>query len=132
MHRIDKLKNGKFPYVMGHPEAILSTELWTIFKGKPWQSSRIFIVVDECHCVVKWGGSFRPAYLEIKKLKSVFPHSNVLALTATATKSLMKEVIVHLHMKNPTVIADNMDRSNIYIQMIRLEVSKKSAVEIFA
>ena len=44
-------------------------------------------VIDEVHCVSKWGQSFRPDYEQLSKLKYLFPNSNIVGFTATADKT---------------------------------------------
>lgn len=51
-----------------------------------------FIVVDEAHCISQWGYDFRPPYLEIYKLREVFPEIPILALTATATPRVVQDI----------------------------------------
>ncbi len=50
------------------------------------------IVVDEAHCISQWGYDFRPSYLQINKLRSLFPEANVLALTASATPEVAADI----------------------------------------
>ena len=50
-----------------------------------------FITVDEAHCISQWGYDFRPAYLDIASLRAVC-HVPVLALTATATPQVVKDI----------------------------------------
>lgn len=50
------------------------------------------IVVDEAHCISQWGYDFRPSYLQINKLRSLFPDANVLALTASATPEVAADI----------------------------------------
>ena len=70
-------------------------------------------VVDECHCVSKWGRQFRDSYLGLGKLKLLFPSVPMLLLTATATKSTREDVMGILKLNNPVVIAAPMNRENI-------------------
>lgn len=51
------------------------------------------IVVDECHCVCQWGYDFRPAYLDLPKLRELLPDVPLLALTATATPAVVEDII---------------------------------------
>ena len=105
-------------YVIGHPEQFLSNESIKLFNTSIFQSRDIYIVVDEAHCVVKWGHDFRPMYRSIKKLRALFPKANVLALTATATPTLQVGIVKGLGMSaNTAVIAASVDRQNIELSV---------------
>ena len=54
------------------------------------------IAVDEAHCISQWGHDFRPAYRTIKVLRTLTPSSPVIALTATATKSVIQDIVEQL------------------------------------
>ena len=78
-------------------------------------------VVDEAHCVSKWGREFRTDYLNLKILKQKFPKLPILALTATAPNKIRDDVINQLGMKNTVFFRSSYNRKNLYI-----EVRKKS------
>lgn len=76
------------------------------------------VVVDEAHCVSAWGHDFRPSYLRIADAIQRLGAPPVLALTATASPAVRQEIVEHLRLRTPLVIASGFDRPNI-----RLEVS---------
>ena len=50
------------------------------------------IAVDEAHCISQWGYDFRPSYLKIAEIRALKPDTPILALTATATKKVVKDI----------------------------------------
>lgn len=72
-----------------------------------------FLAVDECHCISQWGYDFRPSYLNIKKLRTQYPKVPILALTATATKHVLNDVVRELAMEAPRIIVKSFARANL-------------------
>lgn len=82
-----RFRQSYYRFVIGHPEHILKT-VFDIFKNLCWQEKVTYIIVDEAHCIEKWGNDFRKDYKKISQLRSAFPLSRVLALTGTATQKM--------------------------------------------
>lgn len=76
-----------------------------------------FFVIDEAHCISQWGHSFRSEYRKLSILKEIFPECPVIALTATATRDVEKDIQVQLSMSNPTHIKGSFDRPNLTIRL---------------
>lgn len=77
-----------------------------------------FFVIDEAHCISQWGHSFRPDYRQLSLIKNTFPDKPLIALTATATPAVERDIIKQLMMSNPLMIKGSFDRPNL---MIRIE-----------
>jgi ATP-dependent DNA helicase RecQ len=79
------------------------------------------ITIDEAHCISQWGHDFRPAYLKISNLKTHFPKVPFLALTATATPKVKKDIINELGLKDPKVFEKSFARENIAYMVFEVE-----------
>lgn len=75
------------------------------------------ITIDEAHCVSEWGHDFRPEFLEIAGIRRQFPGAVCLALTATATEHVRKDIIQNLGLKEPDVLISSFDRPNIFLNV---------------
>ena len=75
------------------------------------------IIIDEAHCVSNWGHEFRPSYLQLKQLKSIFPQIQVVALTATATPKVQIDIIKQLNMQNISIHKQSFVRPNLSYQI---------------
>lgn len=99
--------NYKFLYIS--PER-LDTE---IFRTKLRKMHISMITVDESHCISQWGYDFRPAYLKIAEIRELLPDIPVLALTATATPEVVKDIQARLHFRHKNVFRMSFERNNL-------------------
>ena len=99
--------NYKFLYVS--PER-LGTEL---FQRKLKKMQICFITVDESHCISQWGYDFRPAYLRIAEIRQLLPGVPVLALTATATPKVVKDIQFRLGFQHENTFRMSFERKNL-------------------
>lgn len=74
-----------------------------------------FIAVDEAHCISEWGQDFRPSYQNIRSFRAAYPGLACLALTATATPKVLKEITDRLELKNASIYRKSFRRENIKI-----------------
>ena len=99
--------NYKFLYIS--PERIASDLFLTKVKRIPVK----LITIDEAHCISQWGHDFRPAYRRIKELRTLFPTVPVLALTATATPEVVKDIQQQLSFREENCYSMSFERKNL-------------------
>ena len=99
--------NYKFLYIS--PER-LDTE---IFRIKLRSMKVSMITVDESHCISQWGYDFRLAYLKIAEIRDLLPGVPVLALTATATPEVVKDIQSRLKFREENVFRMSFERKNL-------------------
>ncbi|KAJ3440109.1 atp-dependent DNA helicase q-like 4a [Anaeramoeba flamelloides] len=86
-------------------------------------------VIDEAHCVSQWGHDFRPDYSKMKILKQSFPKVPILALTATATESVKKDIIRSLGIQNCLIYTQSFNRANLIYEVRKKESKGKVVVQ---
>ena len=70
-------------------------------------------VIDEAHCISEWGHDFRPDYLSLSALVTLFPDLPVAAFTATATHLVQQNILDKLALRNPLIVRASFDRPNL-------------------
>ncbi len=71
------------------------------------------IAIDEAHCISQWGYDFRPSYLKIAELREHTDSAPILALTASATKVVIEDIVDKLNFKEPNIIRGSFARTNL-------------------
>jgi len=88
------------------------------------------IAVDEAHCISQWGHDFRPAYRNIKTLRTLCPHTAVIALTATATKHVIKDITEQLGFLGPKIFKSSFFRPNLSYHSMTIEDPKHKTISL--
>lgn len=77
-----------------------------------------FVAIDEAHCISEWGHDFRPEYRRLRPIiNAINPKLPVIALTATATVKVQKDILKNLEILDATVFKSSFDRANLYYEV---------------
>jgi RecQ family ATP-dependent DNA helicase len=71
------------------------------------------VAIDECHMISEAGFNYRPTYREVGKIREQFPAIPIVAVTATATASVEKDIIKQLQLRDPLVLRSSFNRPNL-------------------
>jgi ATP-dependent DNA helicase RecQ len=106
---LDNAKFGGIEFLYVSPERIQTR----LFQERVKQMNVGLFVVDEAHCISEWGHDFRPSYKQISLLRQMHPEVPMMAVTATATKEVVADIISSLNLKNVQFFEAPFERSNI-------------------
>ena len=81
------------------------------------------IAVDEAHCISEWGHEFRPDYRNLRQLHEDFPSTPVIALTATATERVRRDIIDQLALHQGETFLSSFNRENLHYSVLPKEGS---------
>lgn len=106
---LDNAVLGDYKFLYISPERIGTT----LFQTKLKSMNVCMLVVDEAHCISQWGYDFRPSYMNIVKIKEYLPNTPILALTATATSTVVSDIQTSLQFKEKNVFRKSFERQNL-------------------
>ena len=124
---IRRLGEGRMDIQFVTPEKLENVEVLDAFR----KAGVSLFVVDEAHCISEWGHDFRPAYLTLSKAVEALGHPTVLALTATATPHVTRDIQERLHFRGASqVVRISYRRENLILSAreFRGEPEKLSAL----
>ena len=107
---------GKYKLVYVAPERF---EMFS-FKQLLQQEKISLIAVDEAHCISQWGHDFRPSYLQLaQEIKALPQRPAVIALTATATPQVAKDIESSLEIPANNKVQTGFARENLAFQVVK-------------
>ncbi|MGJ9385100.1 DNA helicase RecQ [Salipaludibacillus sp. CF4.18] len=114
--RIQGIQQGTYPLVYVAPERLESASFSHLLQSLPIA----LVAVDEAHCLSQWGHDFRPSYLRIPELiEQIASSPAVLALTATATPEVTKDICKSLSIHSDDVVQTGFARKNLSFHVMK-------------
>lgn len=104
---------GKTKLLYLAPESLQKAENVDFLKGVKIS----FYAVDEAHCISEWGHDFRPEYRHIRPTVERIGQAPIIALTATATPKVQKDIQKNLGMLKAKVFKSSFNRPNLYYEV---------------
>jgi ATP-dependent DNA helicase RecQ len=110
----EDLTKGKTKLLYVAPESLTKEETVEFLRGLKIS----FFAIDEAHCISEWGHDFRPEYRRLRPIiNAICPELPVIALTATATVKVQKDIMKNLEIQDAKVFKSSFDRSNLYYEV---------------
>ena len=124
---LDNAIQGHYKFLYISPERLENS----LFKDYIADCKVDLIAVDEAHCISQWGYDFRPAYVKIAQLRVLFPTTPIIALTASATKSVQDDIIKNLQLKAPKIFQQSFERKHLSYSVFKVESKINKLIDIF-
>jgi ATP-dependent DNA helicase RecQ len=112
---IAALERGEHEFVLLAPEQLAKPEVLAELAA----TEPSLLVIDEAHCISEWGHDFRPDYLQLGAFAERLGRPTILALTATASPPVRREIIERLGMESPAQVIRGFDRPNLHFAVRR-------------
>src|SRR5262245_20964034 len=111
--RLEQAIAGRIKLLYVAPERFQNDEFRTGLK----RANVNLFAVDEAHCISLWGHDFRPDYLRLRQAIRELDSPSVLALTATATPAVRRDILSQLGIEGAAQVVSGFDRPNLYLEV---------------
>ncbi|CAD8084956.1 unnamed protein product [Paramecium primaurelia] len=126
-----QILDQKIKLIYTTPEKLEKSEAFKQILGDLFNRKLIKrFVIDEAHCVSKWGRDFRPDYLKLSNVRNEYPNIPIIALTATAPEEVKEDIIDVLQIKGCLYLQSSFNRPNLIYEVRQREEFKKTVQEI--
>jgi len=122
--RLRGLHNGEYRLLYVAPERLMLSGFLSDLQR--WKVN--LLAIDEAHCVSEWGHDFRPEYRQLAELRDRFPSIPMMALTATATERVRKDIVSQLRLHEPACYVASFDRPNLTYRVLAKQKAYEQAL----
>ncbi len=120
----DSLAHGRLKLLYVAPERLANEKFRQRMQGLPIQ----LVAIDEAHCISEWGHNFRPEYLKLARFCRTLKIPRVLALTATATPQVAREIRRHFRIAAADHVQLSFHRPNLDLRVTPCAAAERPAV----
>lgn len=108
---------SSYKFIFVSPEMLANNTVIALLKS----IKLALFVIDEAHCISQWGFDFRPDYMKLGEVRTKLGEPLTLALTATATKEVVRDILTSLRLNTCRQHLYSVDRPNIALAVERME-----------
>ncbi|MBP3695878.1 MAG: ATP-dependent DNA helicase RecQ [Thermoguttaceae bacterium] len=125
-NRMERMAAGEFRLMYVVPERFRSTRFLSAVR----RTNLSLLAIDEAHCVSQWGHDFRPDYAKLGKFREALGNPPTIALTATATDVVRRDIIELLALNDPAIFIRGFARANLFYEVVPVsgEQNKKDVL----
>jgi ATP-dependent DNA helicase RecQ len=109
-----KLRDRQVKLLYIAPERFAMPQFLDTLKNIPLS----LFAIDEAHCISEWGHDFRPDYLSLSAIPTLFPQVPIAAFTATATHKVQQDIIRKIGLRTPHSVRASFNRPNLFYQVL--------------
>lgn len=111
--RLYNMEMGRYKIVYIAPERFRSQAFCDAISN-----TRVsLLAIDEAHCISQWGHDFRPDYLTLSRIRDRLGHPPTLALTATATRQVQRDILAQLNLPEAEIFVYGFERPNLFFEV---------------
>jgi len=111
--RLDNMAEGQYDLIYIAPERLRNPR----FQEAVRKTHVHLLAVDEAHCISEWGHDFRPDYARLGRFRQRWKFPQTIALTATATPEVRKDVVRQLLLREPKIFMSGFARDNLHFEV---------------
>jgi ATP-dependent DNA helicase RecQ len=112
--RLAAMAEGRFDLVYVVPERFRSPRFLEAVRA----ANLKLLAVDEAHCISQWGHDFRPDYAKLGRFRALLGNPTTIALTATATEAVRRDIIAQLALRDPKTFITGFVRPNLSYEVV--------------
>ena len=121
--RLDRVAAGEFRLAYVVPERFRSSRFLEAVRAVGLK----LLAVDEAHCISQWGHDFRPDYARLGYFRSMLGNPTTIALTATATDVVRRDIVEHLALNEPRTFITGFARENLFYEVLSPRTDREKA-----
>ncbi|MDO4629851.1 MAG: ATP-dependent DNA helicase RecQ, partial [Planctomycetia bacterium] len=112
-YRMERMVAGEYRLMYVVPERFRSPR----FVSAARRTKLAMLAIDEAHCISQWGHDFRPDYAKLGKFRAEIGNPPVIALTATATDLVRRDIVELLSLQDPAIFIRGFARANLFYEV---------------
>ena len=121
--RLDRVAAGEFRLAYVVPERFRSSRFLEAVRAVGLK----LLAVDEAHCISQWGHDFRPDYARLGYFRRMLGNPTTIALTATATDVVRRDIVEHLALNEPRTFITGFARENLFYEVLSPRTDREKA-----